>query len=244
MTQPTESDRVRRVSRRGCLWTAGVAIACITVSSVAALWVISLASGSYQVDALAPARRVFVAWIPVTVASVIAGRLIVTEQRSAWIASLLAVVLGVGAVWVTVDQTRNDAPDGSEHTQTLADVNEAVVDDLEAVLEIVVPGAWSRAGVAGPSPRAGGLDDSPWRCVDTFGRNNGASEGSGTWFIDEDLTDDQVGEVQSRLTERGWSVSVAEELGADDAVAWVHLTRGGGVSASWTITVTTACLRS
>ena len=166
------SDGPTSCATKGCGVLVWLLVA-LGVPALIAAWVVSLASGSYQMDALGPAMNVFLVWL------VVGG----------WLARHHS---GSRGVWFTLHSTENDAPDGSSFEEDFDQASVRVTNEVEGALDLALPGRWEAwEDNQFPPPLQ--------RCIDTFGRSRGAGASSATWFLEGEVSDVEVAELDRLL---------------------------------------------
>ncbi len=187
-----EGGTVRR--RGGIAIGCAGALAVVGIPAVAACWVVSLASGSYQFDALGPAFVVFLATLVATTGIAIATLWMRRHTRGRAVAGVVAILLVAGAGTVVVTETRNDAPDGSAFDENYRQAADRVTNEVETALEQTLPGrwtAWEDGHIQFAPPLVG--------CVDVFGRTRGAGTGSAVWWLYGEPTQSELEALRQQL---------------------------------------------
>lgn len=153
--------------------------------------VVTIADGSYQVDAWAPAFFVLIVWLAASISAIAVVWVIRSSgarARKSLVAVGISVVLVVAAIVITANKTANDAPDGSDFDITLNEAETAVANEVADALTAVVGNDWNVQ-----SDPAFFRSQQP--CLDLYGRDRGASTSSQYWVLRDRL--DQ--ETMSRL---------------------------------------------
>jgi hypothetical protein len=234
---PPPPDRPARGSWAPPVVTAGLLV---LAAPVVAYWVLGQAVGEYAFDVFGQAELALLAWLAVPTAFLLVwGRLRRSPRWRAPVAAAAAVGAAVAALVFAGWLIRPTAPDGGDRPATREEGEQRLAAEVGPALDELATGRWHQVADTGE------------RCLDTFGRNRGASHGAFEARVERGLDAAELDRAAARLVAAGWSrgpLPWSRALGfsatRDGYRLDLETRREPGSARSWTNVVgTTPCLR-